>query len=34
MKFTEANLKSAFTELLANECYPHAFGAMLTRTSE
>jgi type I restriction enzyme R subunit len=34
MKFTEAKLEAAFTQLLANEGYPHAFGAVLTRTPE
>lgn len=34
MKFTEARLETAFTELLANEGYPHAYGAVLTRTPE
>ncbi|WP_318639796.1 type I restriction endonuclease subunit R [Flavobacterium ardleyense] len=34
MKFTEAKLETAFTELLANEGYPHAFGAALIRTPE
>ena len=34
MKFTEAKLETAFTELLANEGYPHAFGAVLTRIPE
>ena len=34
MKFTEAKLETAFTELLANEGYPHAFGVVLTRTPE
>ena len=34
MKFTEAKLETAFTELLANEGYPHAFGAALKRTPE
>lgn len=34
MKFTEAKLETAFTQLLANEGYPHAFGASLTRTPE
>ncbi|MGV9003241.1 hypothetical protein [Flavobacterium sp.] len=34
MKFTEAKLETPFTELLANKGYPHAFGAVLTRTPE
>jgi type I restriction enzyme R subunit len=34
MKFTEAKLETAFTALLANEGYPHAFGAVLTLTPE
>jgi type I restriction enzyme R subunit len=34
MKFTEAKLETAFTELLANEGYPHAFGNALTRAPE
>ena len=34
MKFTEAKLEAAFTELLSNEGYPHAFGITLTRTPE
>jgi type I restriction enzyme R subunit len=34
MKFTEAKLETAFTELLANEGYAHAFGAALKRTPE
>ena len=34
MKFTEAKLETAFTELLANEGYPYDFGAVLTRKPE
>jgi type I restriction enzyme R subunit len=34
MKFTEAKLETAFTQLLAKEGYPHAFGGALTRTPE
>jgi type I restriction enzyme R subunit len=34
MKFTEAKLEAAFTELLDNEGYPHAFGNALTRAPE
>ena len=34
MKFTEAKLEQAFTELLGNEGYPHFVGNSLVRTSE
>ncbi|WP_026706627.1 type I restriction endonuclease subunit R [Flavobacterium soli] len=34
MKFTEAKLEQAFTELLENEGYPHAFGVTLIRKPE
>jgi len=34
MKFTEAKLEQAFTELLGNEGYPHFVGSSLVRSSE
>jgi type I restriction enzyme R subunit len=34
MKFTEAKLEQAFTELLGNEGYPHFVGSSLVRTDE
>ncbi len=34
MKFTEAKLEQAFTELLKNEGYPHFVGSSLVRISE
>jgi type I restriction enzyme R subunit len=34
MKFTEEKLEKAFTELLANEGFPHRLGNTLTRKPE
>jgi type I restriction enzyme R subunit len=34
MKFTEAKLEKAFTELLGNENFPHQLGITISRSAD